>query len=155
MGRLIDAFAAMLDLGDVQSYEGEVAMKLEALAWQAGEVDDQEPYVFTIKGNIIDYSSAAEQWILDLEAAKDAKTMAATFWHSLAILILEQADHTNCHRIALSGGVFQNAYLIDALFARNKGKNQIFLHKEFSPNDENIALGQLALYQLTKKIIQQ
>lgn len=151
MGRLIDAFAAMLDLGDVQSYEGEVAMKLEAMAWQAEVVDDQQLYVFTIKGNIIDYSKAAEQWIFDLEAAKDAKTMAATFWHSLAVLILEQADHTNCHRIALSGGVFQNAYLIDALLTRNKGQNQIFLHKEFSPNDENIALGQLALYQLTKK----
>ena len=151
MGRLIDAFAALLDLGDVQSYEGEAAMKMEALAWQAEEGCDQKLYPFTIKDQVIDYDLAAQQWITDLDEGKDAKTMAATFWHSLAALILDQAEHTHCDQIALSGGVFQNAYLVDALLERNGGRCRIYLHKEFSPNDENIALGQLALYQLTKK----
>jgi hydrogenase maturation protein HypF len=53
------------------------------------------------------------------------------------------AKNQNIKKIAFSGGVFQNALLIDLLIHLLGANFQLYFHKNFSPNDENIALGQL------------
>ncbi|MDZ7647818.1 MAG: hypothetical protein U5K54_11895 [Cytophagales bacterium] len=50
----------------------------------------------------------------------------------------------NFHQVALSGGVFQNALLVELIYERLPEDSEIFMHQELSPNDENIAVGQLA-----------
>jgi hydrogenase maturation protein HypF len=54
-------------------------------------------------------------------------------------------------KLAFSGGVFQNALLVDLLQLHLDNNFQLYFNKEVSPNDENIALGQLAYYQITTK----
>jgi hydrogenase maturation protein HypF len=48
-------------------------------------------------------------------------------------------------RLAFSGGVFQNAVLVDLLIHHLSKDFTLFFHKELSPNDENIAFGQMIL----------
>ena len=138
MGRLIDAFAALLDLGDVQSYEGRSSHETGSTGMAGGKSERPRTIsIFTIKGNDYWLSGVPNNGYWILMQQKMPKRWPY-LWHSLAILILDQADHTNCHQIALSGGVFQNAYLVDALLERNKGRCRIFCTKSLSPNDENI-----------------
>ena len=61
------------------------------------------------------------------------------------------ADHFGIRRLAFSGGVFQNALLTDMIRAQAGDDHELLFHDQLSPNDENIAFGQLALYQLAKK----
>ncbi|HNV30549.1 MAG TPA: hypothetical protein PKJ83_15490, partial [Cyclobacteriaceae bacterium] len=55
------------------------------------------------------------------------------------------------HQVALSGGVFQNALLVDLIWETLHQHNRIFIHHELSPNDENIAVGQLGCVALGRK----
>ena len=148
MGRLIDGFASLLGLCDIQTYEGEAAMKLEALAWRVAKGQPNDFYQFGLTDKGIDYTPALVQWIHEIQRGCDPHEMAKKFWYSLANLILQQSRHYNCAQMALSGGVFQNAFLVDALFELSRGQHQIYLHNQFSPNDENVAVGQLALFHL-------
>ena len=72
--------------------------------------------------------------------------IAGDFIFTLANLILEKAERESVGKIALSGGVFQNARLVGLLDHLNPGF-ELFFHQEFSPNDENIPFGQL-MYHL-------
>jgi hypothetical protein len=46
-------------------------------------------------------------------------------------------------KIAFSGGVFQNALLLDLLDQHLGTAYQLFFHEQLSPNDENVSFGQL------------
>jgi hydrogenase maturation protein HypF len=61
------------------------------------------------------------------------------------------ADKFSVQRLAFSGGVFQNALLVDMIIEFMNEKNTLYWHKEFSPNDEGIAFGQL-MYFLQNKV---
>ena len=50
--------------------------------------------------------------------------------------------------MAFSGGVFQNALLVDFIIELLQHKKQLFFHQQLSPNDECIGFGQLAWYNI-------
>jgi hydrogenase maturation protein HypF len=81
-----------------------------------------------------------------LVCGRPPSQIAGDFIFTLAILILEKAELESVGKIAFSGGVFQNAWLVALLQDLNPGF-ELFFHKEFSPNDENIPFGQL-MYHL-------
>jgi hydrogenase maturation protein HypF len=56
------------------------------------------------------------------------------------------AKNANVRNICFSGGVFQNALLVDWIRIKYKDEYQLFFHNQLSPNDENISFGQLAYY---------
>jgi len=57
--------------------------------------------------------------------------------------IRKTAVENNFHELAFSGGVFQNALLVDLIIDRLSPGFDLYFHKELSPNDEGIALGQM------------
>lgn len=62
------------------------------------------------------------------------------------ICVLRKVNH-----IAFSGGVFQNALLVELIRHQFLNKNTtLYFHQHLSPNDENIAFGQLAIYSITQ-----
>lgn len=156
MGRFIDAFAAITGVCTKQSYEGQAAMLLEALAWNEEWSVPQQLYTFIITDTGIDHSALPDQIISDLKKGLSTGEMARKFWFSLAALALDLADFHGIKDLALSGGVFQNDYLITAIQTLKRNDIQIYLHQQLSPNDENIAVGQLAWYQMTeeKKLVE-
>jgi hydrogenase maturation protein HypF len=57
------------------------------------------------------------------------------------------AGNINVTSICFSGGVFQNALLVDWIQKEYISKYQLYFHKNLSPNDENISFGQLVYYE--------
>ena len=56
------------------------------------------------------------------------------------------AETSGIHRIVLSGGSFQNQYLMHRLPARLRGLGlEVYHHRRVSCNDEGLALGQLRI----------
>jgi hydrogenase maturation protein HypF len=54
-------------------------------------------------------------------------------------------------KIAFSGGVFQNAVLVDLCKIYLNKTNELYFHRYLSPNDENISFGQLVYYDKNMK----
>ncbi|MCB0521029.1 MAG: carbamoyltransferase HypF [Lewinellaceae bacterium] len=144
VGRLFDGVAALLGLQSKSSFEGEAAMRLEALAMK-----DAKP-----KGNfrlLPDFSlnSILTDLIADLLAGVDKSEIAFHFHFALVHWIGEIARQQGVHRLAFSGGVFQNSLLTDLIISELGEKYELFFHQELSPNDECISFGQLAFSLLS------
>jgi hydrogenase maturation protein HypF len=148
IGRLFDAIAAMLNVTDYNTYEGEAAMLLEAKATQGKCLSR---YHIIWKKNSFDAEALMKQIITDLDHQVPVERIAYKFHVWLADVIHEVAVRMRIKNIALSGGVFQNALLIDLIDERMSADYRVFLNKELSANDENISLGQLAGISIKRK----
>ncbi len=151
MGRVFDAVAAFCGFGSCNSYEGESAMRMEAAAAQWLKNNDWKKakgYICHWQGTELMLSSLLEQVIADVRAGTAPGEIAVQFhsWVVNAIEIIAEAVRPSA--VAFSGGVFQNAVLVDLLHLRLESRFRLLFHQQVSPNDENIALGQLALAQI-------
>ncbi|TNF38646.1 MAG: carbamoyltransferase HypF [Deltaproteobacteria bacterium] len=155
-GRLFDAVAAAVGLcRDRASFEGEAGMALEAAATAAvrGGGDPGGAYVFErARAGALRELSPRPMWerlLADLRDGVPIGVIAARFHHGLAAaladLVAAVAPAPDA-QVALSGGVFQNAVLTEALVARltDRGLRPL-VHREIPPNDGGVALGQAAL----------
>ncbi len=137
-GRLFDAVAALLDVRQRCSFEGQAAMELE-FALDGCDTDDA-------------YDTASEDWeamirciIADLRSGVPAGRIAAKFHNTLAETIVGVARRVGEEKVALSGGCFQNRYLTERTVLRLRDAGfRPYWHQRVPPNDGGIALGQLA-----------
>ena len=148
MGRLFDGVYALLGGSSPVHYEGESAIRLEHMALdgitQALPVD-----VETVDGVCRLNTPALTAALIEQKAAGDSPNLlAAQFMNAMVELAVKQCqfarEYTGLNRVVLSGGVFQNMYLLprilDALTAQGF---EAYHHSRVSTNDEGIALGQL------------
>lgn len=149
-GRLFDAVAALLLNINTVSYEGEAAMRLEELAMRH-------------KGHA-PVSLLPTEWhthvptkllltniLAAMEKGKDKAFLAHSFIYSLAMAIVQFAKRKKYALVACSGGVFQNALLVQELTALAEGEGlKLKFNRILSCNDENISFGQLCYYQHIK-----
>ena len=149
MGRLIDGVTALIGLRTHNRYEAQAAMELEALAGSV-EMDIRLPYLIPLRNDRIDWRPMVDNIIGDIEAGAEPAMVARRFLFSLARLVVDMAVHLDVPRIALSGGVFQNALLVDMVLREADGKLAVHLHDQLSPNDECIAYGQLARHRMER-----
>ena len=143
VGRIFDGVASLLDLKDVQTFEGESAMLLEELAlnyFSKNEYRINESYFSENKNFLI---SLIEGIVSDLEIGKEKDFIAAKFHFSLVEMIENVANSQKIDNIAFSGGVFQNTVLIDLVIEHLNAKFNLYFHKELSTNDESISFGQI------------
>ena len=147
MGRFFDAVSALLGICDVQSYEGEAAMKLQAAAEKF--TGPSEAYEVILENGQIQAIHLVQQILKDIRKGLAVEEMAFKFHLSLVEMVRLTADHLKCDILAFSGGVFQNTLLVDLMIQQLGQEYSLHFHKQLSPNDENISFGQLMLYQLT------
>ena len=150
IGRLIDAIASLTGVCQINTFEGEAAMKLEATA-RSCELPVHDYYPVLQKNNRLDLSMLLQEILNDIDNHADKNFIAKKFFFSLAILIGQVSDHFAIDLIAFSGGVFQNALLTDMVNELYKHKKKLFWHRQLSPNDECIGFGQLAVYHILKQ----
>jgi hydrogenase maturation protein HypF len=141
-GRLFDAVAAMLGLGSTVSYEGEAAVRLEALA--APGVF--ESLAFDLNEDELDFRPATVE-LQSVKRVVPAPMLAARFHETLA-----QATLAVCRRIrkqdgvgrvCLSGGCYQNARLLRRTHQLLTVEGfQVFVHARVPANDGGLSLGQ-------------
>jgi hydrogenase maturation protein HypF len=74
--------------------------------------------------------------------------LAAQFHLRLVRWAEKTAADQNLRYVACSGGVFQNGLLVDLISDRLGRDHRVLFHKQLSPNDESIAMGQLMLHQI-------
>jgi hydrogenase maturation protein HypF len=146
-GRLFDAFAAVIGFDGPQSFEGEAAMGIEALASAAPPEAAREPYGFGIPTGTgaLDDTPMWEEVARDLRDGIAPEVMALRVHVGLARSFALQArrlvEDGRAEAVALSGGCFQNALLLALTFAALDGVP--VLHQTGVPaNDGGLALGQ-------------
>ncbi|MBK8346995.1 MAG: carbamoyltransferase HypF [Saprospiraceae bacterium] len=150
MGRFLDGIACFLGIGSIQTYEGETVMKMESLARQFNP-EKETYYDFEIVNGAILYNKFLEACIHDFVTSGNVSKICRKVFFSLAYLVGQLSDHFGIDRIAFSGGVFQNALLVDMIKKLMNGNKHLYFHVQLSPNDECIAFGQMACYDIQKQ----
>ncbi|MBW1952971.1 MAG: carbamoyltransferase HypF [Deltaproteobacteria bacterium] len=149
VGRLYDAVAALVDLRQQTSFEGQAAMELQF----AGEqIENQTAYAFTINGNsaplTIDWEPLVLGILADLDQNQTVNLIAARFHYTLVEVILAVAKRFPYHRVVLSGGCFQNRYLTEkAVESLETAGFQPYWPRLIPPNDGGLAVGQIMAAQ--------
>ena len=147
MGRLFDGVAAILGIRSRCSYEGQGAILLEAAA-----KDDGGTYPIVLSGRplVFDWREMIRAIVQDRQRGTETGIIAARFMNTLVAMAVQMAKaarkETGLNRVCLSGGSFQNMYIMHRLPDRLRNEGfQAFHHSRVSTNDEGIALGQLMI----------
>ncbi|EDY37240.1 (NiFe) hydrogenase maturation protein HypF [Cyanobium sp. PCC 7001] len=167
LGRLFDAVASLLDVLQEQSYEGEAGLRLEGLARRRDQAAENPslaaeepvgallPLVPVPPAEAPDLPLGWLDWepllrrLLDALAAEAApESLASGFHHALTASLVaaaaRAAELSGCRRVALAGGCFQNALLLEGCIAglRRAGLQPCW-SEQLPCNDGGLALGQL------------
>jgi hydrogenase maturation protein HypF len=146
VGRYFDGFGA-LALGRARStYEGQVAIAWDQVANESildaypAEIDrTRTPWE-------VDLRSAVRAAVDDLRAKAPAGDVSARFHNAVVAVTVELLNALWADRgglpVALTGGVFQNAWLAAGIESQISNKCRVLRHSEVPPGDGGIALGQ-------------
>jgi hydrogenase maturation protein HypF len=142
-GRLFDAVASLLGLRQRVTFEGQAAIELESAI--DGDVDDVYPFeVHDSRVKIIDWVPMIGDIVTDLRQERPAGFISAKFHNTLAEMIVEVAGEVGQSRIILTGGCFQNRYLLERSVLRlSQAGFRPYWHQRVPTNDGGIALGQI------------
>jgi hydrogenase maturation protein HypF len=151
LGRVFDAVAAMLGLGNYNHFEAQLPMALEAIA--IADVEDRyELEMFSPPGEPcrFDLGKTIRQLVSDVQNKVDAGIISAKFHNTISEILLGFAavcrSETDLNTVALSGGVFCNRYLTNRLIKQLKQNDFSVLFNRYVPsNDGGISLGQAAI----------
>lgn len=144
MGRFLDAIACIIGLDGKTSYEGEALMKMESIA--RSSYPHKAYYSFKIEAENIQWDEFVRELLLDITMHKEQDFIARKVMNSLVELIVLLSNKFGACQLAFSGGVFQNALLVDLIIEKMAHHRVVYFQKQVSPNDEGIALGQFAYY---------
>jgi len=146
-GRLFDAVSALLGVRGSAKYEGQAAIELE----QAAGRDEPGEYLFgfgEVKGIlIVDPDPVIQEVVEEIRKGTDKSVISARFHNSVARMIVRVAgwmrERTGHSSLVLSGGVFQNHFLLNRVFELLEGSGlTVYINRQVPANDGGISLGQ-------------
>ena len=147
MGRLFDGVSAILGLRRRCRFEGQAAMDLEFAAREGVDAGYRFALVreSAISGCVVvDWGPAIRQVLADRRRGVPAGDVAARFHNGLARLIVQVARLLGEQQVVLTGGCFQNAYLLrKTVESLRDAAFRPYWHQRIPPNDGGIALGQV------------
>jgi hydrogenase maturation protein HypF len=157
MGRLFDAIASLIGLCHRNSFEGEAAMQLEAVLEPTPDrysygldytpegtlVLDWQPMVEAILRDRVSTSLNPRQ-SASLHEPDSLGIIAAKFHNTLVAMVVAIAHHVGIENVLLTGGCWQNRYLLDRAIQRLRAEWLVpHWHHQIPANDGGIAAGQL------------
>jgi hydrogenase maturation protein HypF len=151
MGRLFDAIASLIGLRHEISYEAQAAIELEIAAERGRSIEGPDQghrrYRLARQGPSIVVGPVLEAVVADLRAGAPAPVIARRFHQAVVEVVVEIAVEERARsaidRVALSGGVFQNALLTRLCTDRLAAEGfTVMTHQLVPPNDGGLALGQ-------------
>ena len=144
VGRLFDGVAAIA-FGDFRpSFEGELAMRWEAIC----DREEAGAYPFHVTSGVteIDWRTMIQELVLDRKRNIPTGAIAMRFHRGLAMAIASVAERYPNHRVVLPGGVFQNRVLVELVDSLLTQRNRpIGWPGKIPPNDGGLSIGQLAV----------
>lgn len=147
IGRLFDAAASLLGLCHKPAFEAEGPIRLEACA--TDKTIDFYPTTID-NGSIIRVNGIIDGIVSDLKKGVRKEMISTRFHNSIIEATVSSITETKGSKIPekvlLSGGAFQNRYLLSG-FRKKLGALgfQVFTNQKVPANDGGIALGQLAV----------
>jgi hydrogenase maturation protein HypF len=173
-GRLFDAVASLAGLCDVAQFEAQAAIRLEFAADEqprppysfelhtevgeerkpSAQLQETESGYATPESAenpiVLSFLPAIREIIKDLRIGKSAADVASRFHATVVAGCAEAVDRiareTGIRTVALSGGSFQNALLLQGLLTSLRKRNYTVLtHAQVPANDGGIALGQAVI----------
>jgi hydrogenase maturation protein HypF len=145
-GRLFDGVAALLGLRERAAYRGQAAVELEMEMGQEGGY-----YAVPLEQRngelIIPQTPIIRGIVSDLMQGSDRQTISRKFHNTLVRVFTEACvqvrGQLGLKRVVLSGGVFQNAFLLKELERGLVTSGfEVFSHSAVPTNDGGISLGQ-------------
>ena len=152
MGRLFDGVGALLTGIDRISFDGEGAMKVEALADRDPDFKKNDSPVYPLDFYMdqgvrrFDTRGLIRGIMEDLYRQISPSMVARRFMETLCYMALDQTLALNREHlpVVLSGGVFQNAWLLSGMKQLLTLYGfQVYTHDRVSPGDEGLSLGQV------------
>ena len=144
-GRLFDAVAAILNLCQRATFEGEAAMAVEFAADRALEAAFL-PERAVVEGQndwMVDWMPTLKALVEGVNKGVLSEPLADAFHEGLAEAIVAVAERAGIDRVLLTGGCFQNARLTEkAVIKLRVAGFTPFWHHRIPPNDGGLAVGQ-------------
>ena len=148
MGRLFDAVASLTGLRQRVDFEAQAAIELQAAAdptaegsYSFGPVSDS---------GAIDAAPVVTSVAADVLDGVPAGVVSMRFHRAVVHLVAALTDRLRVTQglrtVALSGGVFQNALLLEGCIERLESDGfEVLWHRAVPTNDGGLALGQAAI----------
>jgi hydrogenase maturation protein HypF len=159
VGRLFDAVSSLAGIRHTNAFEGQAAMELE-FSLTGLVTDDFYPFALSVAGledaalREIDWAPVLLSIVYDVRTNVPRGQIAAKFHNGLVEIICEAAREIGIRQVVLTGGCFQNRYLLERAIKRLREEGfEPVRHRQVPPNDGGIALGQIiaAARQLQKQ----
>ena len=152
-GRLFDCVASLLDLVQVASFQAEGPMRLESIIKRGYS----QSYAFTC-GKTISFDATIRGIVEDICQGIDKPEIAAKFHNTIILAIFETVNairlKEGVNKVVLSGGVFQNKYLLEETSSvLLKNNFEVYSHAAVPTNDGGIALGQLVVASKRRELL--
>jgi hydrogenase maturation protein HypF len=147
MGRLFDAISSLLSIRDEVHYEGQAAIEFEMIA----DHGVTEEYPFHIhrdqKPMVVDPTETIRGVVRDLIEGVPSSKISGKFHRTISRLIVGTCEtirsDEKLNRVVLSGGVFQNIFLLSLVTEGLKRSGfDVYTHHVVPANDGGISLGQ-------------
>lgn len=158
LGRLFDGVAAIIGLREHVAYEGQAAIELE-MGMNHLPDKPSERYGFDLDLNqspiLVNPDAVILAIIDDLKKGIATGIISYKFHTALIQIFLDIChnlrEQTQLNVVALSGGCFQNRFLLERLMAQLRSSGfDVLSHSQVPTNDGGLALGQAVLgaYQI-------
>jgi len=153
LGRLFDAVSALAGVCVRSAFEGQAAMELE-MAMETVRARPDCAYTFTIREDsgtwLIESDSMIPELLQDVRTNAGSALISLKFHralvHSFVRVAEKVREQSGIETAALSGGCFQNRFLLEQLTAALvQAGFEVLNHSMVPPNDGGLALGQAAI----------
>lgn len=154
-GRLIDLVSALLNVCSYRSYDGEPAIKLEALADRADRIVDIPGFRIVNRDglNKLDYYSAIE-WLIENRDLLSPEVLARSFLYNLGYWFGELLTNSIKglrveNTVLISGGAAVNNYIGMGFKQRlDEDDLKLYIPLKIPLNDEGVCFGQVVAASL-------
>ena len=101
-------------------------------------------------GWIVNTEEMFHQIVNEMDKHKNIREIATQFHNTIAdftlLMCVKIRNKYNINVVVLSGGVFQNSFLLNQIIIKLAEKDfKIFIHQKMPPNDACISLGQAVI----------
>jgi hydrogenase maturation protein HypF len=151
VGRLFDGVASLLFQLEEASFEGEAAMRLEAVC-DPNAVGEYEIPIIGTEPAFLDWRLMIREIVRDMQAKAPTSEIATKFTRSVARSVSTICGRFPKHPVVLTGGCFQNQLLTEltaAMLAEHSAA--VGLPGRIPINDGGLAAGQLVIAAATRQ----
>ncbi|MEJ5378158.1 MAG: carbamoyltransferase HypF [bacterium] len=145
-GRLFDAVCSLLGIRHRITFEGEAAMDLEMIS----DTNEQGLFEFQILDGdplLVDPGPVIRSIWREVQEGEAVGVIGGRFHNAMAEMVTRVCEkirsRESLNRVCLSGGVFQNSFLLERTVSRLEKKGfRVYIHRRVPTNDGGVSLGQ-------------